>query len=70
MDDVEGGDVVELFSRQKEESVEELGELAEEVPPRGRRHSVTWEFFKVIFHSVFDIFQKYIRFDKSLKYLF
>ena len=41
VDDVKGGHVVELLARQEEEGVEELGELAEEVPPGGTGHAVS-----------------------------
>ena len=41
VNDVQGGHVVDFLSRQKEKCVEELGELAEEVPPRGSGHPVT-----------------------------
>ena len=40
VDDVKRRHVLELLPRQEEEGVEELCELAEEVPPRGRGHPV------------------------------
>ena len=42
VDHVKGRNVVKLFSRQKEEGVEELCELAEEVPPGSVGHSVAF----------------------------
>ena len=40
VDDVQRRHVLKLLPRQEEEGVEELGELAEEVPPRGCGHPV------------------------------
>jgi hypothetical protein len=42
VDDVQRRHVVELLARQEEEGVEELGELAEEVPPRRSGHAIAW----------------------------
>ena len=36
VDDVQGGDVLILLPQHEEQSVKELGELGEEVPPRMR----------------------------------
>ncbi len=41
VNDVQRRHVIKLLSRQEEEGVEELGELAEEVPPGGAGHPVS-----------------------------
>ena len=55
VDYVKGWNVVKLFSRQKEEGVEELCELAEEVPPGSVGHSVAWNFCKKVMSHVIQI---------------
>jgi len=48
---MEGGHVIELLARQEEEGVEELGELAEEVPPGSAGHAISCKRMQKLFFT-------------------